>query len=98
MSAAPLAAAHPPPPPPPPPSPPDVVLPAVPMVVLANATAAAALTMPAPQVEVVHVEFAGNTVTVDCKMLRTWSGASWPLTDNISDTTPLTSAAEMLVP
>ncbi len=65
---------------------------------LAAATAVAALTMPAPQSDVVQVLPAGNGVAVDCNIVVTWAGVSDGLTDSISETTPTTCGVAMLVP
>jgi hypothetical protein len=64
----------------------------------AMATAAWAFTIPLPQMEVVHVLPAGNGVTVLWRMFKTCVGVSDGFTENMSDTTPVTWGAAMLVP
>ncbi len=64
----------------------------------AAATAAAALSMPAPHSAVVQVLPAGNFVAVLCNICSTWAGVRLGFTDNISETTPTTCGVAMLVP
>lgn len=63
-----------------------------------QATAAPALTMPRPQIEVLHVLPVGKLVTVFCRIVNTWAGVNDGLSEYNSDTTPATCGAAMLVP
>ena len=66
----------------------------------ASANAAAALTIPAPQVAVVQSAPVpvGKTRALVCKVFNTCVGDNDGFTDNISATTPETWAVDMLVP
>src|SRR5581483_11146986 len=66
-----------------------------------DATAAAASTMPAPQVAVVQSVQpvkVGNGRALACSLARISAGVSAGLSDNMSETTPVTCGAAMLVP
>jgi hypothetical protein len=61
-------------------------------------TAAAASSMPLPHKEVVQVLPDGNGLTVACRICSTWAGVKFGLSENISETTPVTCGVAMLVP
>ena len=61
-------------------------------------TAAAASSMPLPHKEVLQVLPAGNGRTVACRICSTWAGVRFGLSENISETTPVTCGVAMLVP
>jgi hypothetical protein len=61
-------------------------------------TAAAASSIPLPQRDVVQVLPLGNALEVLCRICSTWVGVRNGLSENISETTPVTWGADMLVP
>src|SRR6478736_110827 len=67
-------------------------------IACAACTAPVALTIPAPQIAVVHVEPVGNAFALDTRTARTWLALKPGATASISETTPDTIGAAKLVP
>ncbi len=61
-------------------------------------TAAAASSMPLPHRDVLQVLPLGNALAVFCRICSTWAGVRSGLSENISETTPVTCGVAMLVP
>jgi hypothetical protein len=61
-------------------------------------TAAAASSIPLPQSAVVQVLPEGNGLALLCRICNTWEGVSSGLSENMSETTPVTCGVAMLVP
>jgi hypothetical protein len=61
-------------------------------------SAAPAFTIPGPQIEVVQLLPGGKGLAVSCRIWRLWARSSTGLMESISDNTPATCGAAMLVP
>ncbi len=70
----------------------------MPAAACARRTAPGASSSPAPHVEVVQVEPAGNGLALAASISRTAAALESGATDSINATTPLTSGAAKLVP